>query len=485
MITTLNFEGHAVFVYPQETVASALRRNNFEIALHCGGKNRCGSCRILLLSGTFVSDGKILTVSEDNPVEVNSCSLKMLTNGAAKYCKREHSKTTPCLQMPEIPKNFQPTLVLDLGTTNVEGVLLRNGTFNSASQVNRQTVFGDNIIDRIAFASNSDNRIRLIDALIKDTLQPLISALTDTPEEISKIIVAGNTAMTHFFFDADTEKLGKSPFQPDRLKFSSIAGKLGLGIVPADTPVVSISCLGGFIGGDVTAGLFFTGFGKEDSCELFMDIGTNCEILLNKHGRFYALSAAAGPAFERNNVRADAISAVKHVAFENNEWKMSPQKTELSGYCGTALIDLLAEGRQHGFLNTFAQWVNTPDLPEKLQCSNGMLAELLTAKAAIESALLLLFKHADVTAESLDRIYLAGNFSQNLNLANAKFIRLLPDLPDERFIRCGNAALNGSILCALNPQILSLTEKIRQMTLVLNPAEEPDYTHYFTSAMSL
>ena len=190
MITTLNFEDRAVFVYPRETVASALRRNGFEIALNCGGRNRCGSCRIVLLSGTFVSDGRILTVSEDNPVEVNSCSLKMLTNGAAKYCKTEQSKTTSCLQMPEIPENFPPTLILDLGTTNVEGVLLRNGTFTSATKVNRQTFFGDNIIDRIAFASNAGNRKRLLDALTKDTLQPLISALTDTPEEISRIIVA-------------------------------------------------------------------------------------------------------------------------------------------------------------------------------------------------------------------------------------------------------------------------------------------------------
>ena len=485
MITTLNFENRAVFVYPRETVASALRRNGFKIALNCGGRNRCGSCRIVLLSGTFVSDGRILTVSEDNPVEVNSCSLKMLTNGAAKYCKTEQAKTTSCLQMPEIPENFPPTLILDLGTTNVEGILLRNGTFTSASKVNRQTFFGDNIIDRIAFASNAGNRKCLIDALTRDTLLPLISVLTDTPEEISKIIVAGNTAMTHFFFNADTEKLGRSPFQPDQLEFASVAGKLGLSIVPAATPVFSISCLGGFIGGDVTAGLVFTGFGREEVCELFMDIGTNCEILLNKNGRFYALSAAAGPAFERNNVRADHLSAVKHVAFENNEWKMSPQKEELSGYCGTALIDLLAEGRHHGFLNNFAQWVNTPELPEKLQCSNGMLAELLTAKAAIESAWKLLLKHADISADSLERIYLAGNFSQNLNFDNAKFIRLIPDLPDERFIRCGNAALSGSILCALDPQTLSRTEKIRQNTLVLNPAEDPDYTHYFTSAMSL
>ena len=488
MLTTLVFEDKAIFVYPHETLLDALRRNGFDIAAGCGGKNRCGSCRIRLLSGNYICNGKMLSVSEDSPIEMNSCALKMLSNGKAEYPKKNTTESFSEIRKDfffKIPADFPVTLVIDLGTTNIEAALLENGRISRSTRLNQQTLSGDNVIDRIAFAADSSGRETLLRALIQDSCLPLIRQLTSYPEQIQQVFVSGNTAMTHFFFNADTTGLGKVPFQPEKLNFHGSAHSIGLDILLPETPITAIPCLGGFIGGDVTAGLLHTGFYGKNSCNLFLDIGTNCEMFLNVNGRCYALSAAAGPAFERGNLRSNDFGAVRHISFKENKWKTIPELEEFSGLCGTALVDLLAEGRRHGFLDSFAKWQKKPDLPDVLYCSNAVLSELVAAKAAIASSLQVLFKYANISEQNIDSVYLAGNFAEHLNIPNAVSIGLLPDLPEEKFIRCGNAALMGTITCAMTPGRISETENIQKNTILINPAEEPDYMRLFTLSMNI
>ena len=487
MITTLQFEEKIIHVYSHETVLSALKRNDIPIAAGCGGKNRCGSCRIKLLSGTFCADGKFLTV--DTPVEVNACSLKMLSNGSASYpdkkitsaSKPEHLRQF----IPEIPADQPAVLLLDLGTTNIEALLIQNGKILQTGQVNKQTLFGDNIIERIAFANSPEKEELLHKVLLSETCIPLICSLTDTPENIRQVIVSGNTAMTHFFFKKDTSCLGQAPFQPEQTEFEGTAESTGLTSLSPDTPVKAFPCLGGFIGGDITSGLLLTGFGKTDICELYMDLGTNCEIMLNDRGKFYALSTAAGPAFERNNLRGDHLNVIRHLEFDGLKWQLYPGTDSPAGYCGTALIDLLAEGKRHGFLDKFARWISRPALPEKLIPPPSALSELVTAKAAIESGWQLLFKRAEISPMDIERIYIAGNFAENLNITNAVLIGILPDLPLKKFIKCGNAALYGMIAGAVQNDWTKKVQKFKSKTMLINPAEEPDYMRLFTSAMTI
>ena len=488
MLTTLIFENKAIHVYPHETLLDALKRNGFEIAAGCGKKNRCGSCRIRLLSGNYICNGKILSVSEDSPVEMNSCALKMLSNGKAEYPQKKTTESFSEIRQDfsiEIPADFPVSLVFDLGTTNVEAALIENGRISRSTLLNQQTLFGDNVIERIAFAADSAHRETLRRALITETCLPLIKKLTNHPDKIQQVFVSGNTAMTHFFFNEDSSLLGQAPFQPEKLSFKGTAQSTGLDILLPETPVTAIPCLGGFIGGDITAGLLHTGFYGKNNCNLFMDIGTNCEMFLNVNGRCYALSAAAGPAFERGNLRSNDSGAVRHISFKENKWKTIPELEEFSGLCGTALVDLLAEGRRHGFLDSFAKWQKKPDLPDVLYCSNAVLSELVAAKAAIASSLQVLFKFAKISEQNIDSVYLAGNFAEHLNIPNAVLIGLLPDLPEEKFIRCGNAALMGTITCAMTPERISETENIQKNTILINPAEEPDYMRLFTISMNI
>ena len=120
-----------------------------------------------------------------------------------------------------------------------------------------------------------------------------------------------------------------------------------------------------------------------------------------------------------------------------------------------------------------------------MYCSNAVLSELVAAKAAIASGLQVLLKHAKINKKDINTVYLAGNFAENLNISNAVLIGLLPDLPEEKFVRLGNAALAGTILCAIYPERISETEMIRKNTTLINPAEEPDYMRLFTILMNI
>ena len=320
MISTLTFEGKKFPVFQHESVGTALRRGGVPLAMECGGRNRCGRCRITLLSGTFLIDGKLVRVLPEHPVTANACAVRMTgPPGSAKFpadAMPPSRQDAPRIVLPDglVPVFSGTAVALDIGTTNVAAALIEGGRIvRTAERVNAQTRCGDNVIDRIAFAARPGGAEELKHALVDETVIPLLRILTAAPEKIERIAVAANTVMTHFFFGVDPSPMGRAPYIPARMEFSAAAGDCGLSGLPAETPVFAADPVGGFIGGDVSAGLTVSGFGAKEARELYMDIGTNCEIVLNARGRFTALSAAAGPAFERTGLRADHGGNIRHI----------------------------------------------------------------------------------------------------------------------------------------------------------------------------
>ena len=489
---TLIFEGKGISVLPQETVGSALRRGGVPVALACGGKNRCGRCTIRLTSGTFSSEGRTFEVPQAHPVEKRACTLYLLSDSGSAEFPAETTRP-PREEIPALPglKTIHPVFTgtaaaLDLGTTNVAAVLIENGRIvRFAEALNAQVRCGDNVIDRIAFAASADGEAELRRALLDETVTPLLRRLTDSPEKIEAVAVAGNTVMTHFFFGADPSPMGHAPFMPEKTHFSATALTCGLAGLRPETPVFGAELVCGFIGGDISAGMTVSGFGAEGVRELYMDIGTNCEIVLNDRGRYTALSSAAGPAFERTNLRADQEGSIRHLRFSDGKWLWTPETDEPSGLCGTALADLLAESRRLDFIDDFGRWVRSSGLPEALSPDNARMAELVTAKAAVESGLVLLVRHAGLAWKDVEKVYLAGSFSEHLDIANGIAAGLLPDLPPERFVKLGNASLAGAAALLLDPAVRTKTEMWRKIVRHLSPAEDPAYQKIFVAAMRI
>ena len=492
MTSTLLFEGKNIPVFQQETVGAALKRIGVPLAMECGGKNRCGRCRIVFTSGIFLIDGKIVDVPAAGPVTANACAVRMLSSrGSAEFPAGKASASPhedPGIVLPAgIRSAFSGTAVaLDIGTTNVAAVLLEGGRIvRAAERVNAQIRCGDNVIDRIAFAARPGGADDLKRALIDETVIPLIHALTAAPEKIAQTAVAANSVMTHFFFGVDASSLGQAPYRPVKMHFSGTAKSCGLTGLPAETPVFGADLIGGFVGGDISAGLTVSGFGSKEARELYMDIGTNCEIVLNDRGRFTALSAAAGPAFERLGLRSDHRGNIRHVRFRGGKWILEPDIAEPAGFCGTGLVDLLAESGRNHFTDDFGKRQNDPRLPGNLALSDAQTAELVTAKAAVESALGVLFRQTGISPGDIEKVYLAGNFSEHLDIVNGIYTGLLPDIPPERFVKPGNTSLAGAAAMLLDPEIRGRTAEWRKVTRHVNPAEDPHYPEIFASAMRI
>ncbi len=483
MTALLQFEDREIPVFHGETIASALRKHGFPLSMECGGKNLCGKCRIKLLAGSFVYDGKILNGSENDPPHVNACSLKMISSrGKAVFASSANGIYITGTDSTE----DADSIAIDLGTTNVSAALVSGGKIlKNAETVNRQVSSGDNVIGRIAFSSSADGEKILRRQLIDETIEPMLKKLTDHPEKIKHIIIAGNTVMTHFFFGRDPAPLGKYPFEPLIKNFTGNAGELGLTALLPETPVYAAEYIAGFIGGDISAGLQVSGFGSPEKCELYIDTGTNCEMILNVRGSIYALSAAAGPAFERGAFRADAPGCIRHVKFRNGKWQFSPAGKTYSGFCGSALIDLLSELYRYGFIDDLGRYKKETGLPENLLLPEEFIAELITAKAAISSGLTILLKHAGISASDIRKVSLAGNFSLHTDIDNAVYTGILPDIPRNCFEKIGNASLDGAVMLAGDPALIGKTAAWRSRIIHINPAEEPDYMKYFTSAMSM
>ena len=488
MAETLFFEDKIIRLFPGETLLAALRRSGIPLAASCGGKNRCGACRIRLLSGSFLHDGKPLEISPETPADLNACALRQISAvGKAAYLPRDDALCRCDLELPPLP-SF-PTyrrgtfIALDLGSTNVAAAIIQNGKIcRCAETPNRQSRFGSNVIDRIAFAALPENFKRLREALIRETVLPLLDKLLTPDLPVERITACGNTAMSCFFAGIDPAPLGQAPFELGKVSFDLTAQAAGLDRFAPDLPVKCVPHLCSFIGGDVLAGISVTDFGSPQNIELYLDIGTNCEMILNKKGTFYALSAAAGPAFERNG---SVHGAIRHLDFRENAWQLFPNAPSGTRLCGTALNDLLCEAHKAGFLDNFGRWIKAPGLPENLIPSEEELSELVTAKAAISSGLRLLFRKADISAAEISKVYLAGTFAFHLDISRAVYTGLLPDLPENRFLKTGNAALAGAAARTLFPETVQKTEPLENNIIHINPAEEPDCMHFFASAMKI
>lgn len=370
-------------------------------------------------------------------------------------------------------------LAVDLGTTTLAALLVDLATGENravASRVNPQTVYGHDVMTRIerASARDADRRdmarlaIEAIDGLLAETCE----AARVPPDDIYRAVVAGHTVMQHLLGGWDVRALGVSPFVPvDRRGARARAGDWGLTGCRADTPVHTLPSAGAFIGGDVVAGLLAHGFADrraDEGAGLFMDLGTNGEIVLAARGRLWAASAAAGPAFEGAGLRcgmgasSGAIDAVS-VAPDGLGLRVGTiHDAPPLGLCGSGLLDALAVLLDTGVVDStgrllnreeFAsvhparaiawrdRWVDDQsddgpsfvltdpvfDAPagRRVVLTQGDIRQAQLAKGAMSAAARLLLEEAGIRADEVRDVRLAGGFGQGLRPASARRIGLL------------------------------------------------------------
>ena len=415
-------------------------------------------------------------------------------------------------------------VAFDIGTTTLVGTLLclTSGTeLAVAATINPQVSFGDDVISRITLAREGDGLVQELRLSVIEACNALITELleeVDAPaHRILALAAAGNTTMQHLFCGISPAALGEVPFPPVNSRALGLpAMELDLYAHPLAEAYVFPN-IGGFVGGDTVSGMLAHQLRATTKPTLFVDIGTNGEIVLANGGQLLASSAAAGPAFEGARITCGMRAtdgAIEKIVVDDQIRCSVIGSGKASGFCGTALIDAVADLLRLGIIDETGRILGPDEAPDGISDAirAGLVAvagdyafelvsaaesktgeairlyqrdvrELQLASGAIRAGIAIMLRKAGLTPEDLDRVLLAGGFGNYIRRENAQRIGLLPDLPVERIHFVGNAASTGAKAVLLARELRNEAEEIARATEHLDLSMDPEFQMEFGMAM--
>jgi uncharacterized 2Fe-2S/4Fe-4S cluster protein (DUF4445 family) len=370
-------------------------------------------------------------------------------------------------------------IAFDLGTTTVVANLLDLETGQPAavrSMLNRQQPFGADVISRISATMLDDGALDVLRTHAQDTLAELVGEVCEEgavdPREVYEIVVTGNVTMLQLALGIDPEPLSMAPFViAARQLPPALAADFGVHVHPR-APAFMFPALGAYVGPDIVAGILATGLTLDRRVRLFVDVGTNCEIVLGSSARALATAAPAGPAFEAAQIRCGmraADGAIEGVKIVDGEIKLQViGDVDAVGIAGSGLVDAVAELVAAGVLDHSGRFVDEPPvcadrlhkigeervfyLTDEVFLSQRDVRELQFAKASIATGWNLLCRDLGIAPEDIAQVLLAGSFGTYLSPASAIRIGLVPKLPLTRIVSAGNVAGEGAKIAALSVQ---------------------------------
>jgi len=413
-------------------------------------------------------------------------------------------------------------LAIDIGTTTVSCWLvdlISGKVVAQAAEYNGQIARGEDVISRIIYATagGRNGSSSEMQALVIDSINSLIAVACEKakvdPQNIFKATIAGNSTMMHLLLNIPTASIRLAPFVTGINHMPPLkAIDLGLKI----NPEAAIDCLPGvasYVGADITAGVLSAGMEDGEQLTLFMDVGTNGEIVLGSKEWLVTCACSAGPAFEGagvvNGMRATR-GAIEEVWINGETFEPSYRvigNTKPRGICGSGLIALLSELFLTGVLDKggnlnmhlesprvrsgehgpeyVVAWAREAGYGQDIVITHVDVDNLLRAKAAIYAGYTVLAERVGVPLESVERFLIGGSFGKYINVEKAVQIGLLPDLPWEQFQFLGNTSVKGAYLALLNRnERARVTEIASRMTYIELSADNLFY-EAFTSALFL
>ncbi|MDR3135428.1 MAG: ASKHA domain-containing protein [Deltaproteobacteria bacterium] len=399
-------------------------------------------------------------------------------------------------------------LAVDVGTTSVWIRLVNLATgqvLPSVGDLNDQISYGEDVISRIVFSGKKDGLKRLQNRVI-DTINRLLARYEDAYPGYRKktflMTVAGNTTMAHLLVGLDPKNIRLSPYVPPASTWPSIrASFLGINVEP-HTVMKVFPSVSSYVGGDIVSGILAAGVFKRPELTLFIDVGTNGEIVIGNEDWMTCAACSAGPAFEGGGVKCGMRAAPG--AIESFLYEPSNKRHHLgviggvspSGVCGSGLINVVAELFRGGVLSKQGKVVegSSPNVREGEDGLEYLLSSadesagghdivlteidienLIRAKGAMFSGYQTLLESVGLEMGDLERVIIAGGFGRSLNIENAITIGLLPFLPVEKFSYIGNSSLTGATLAALSGTMWRKAFEIKEKMTNFELSDTPGY----------
>jgi uncharacterized 2Fe-2S/4Fe-4S cluster protein (DUF4445 family) len=453
------------------------------IEFPCGGRGSCGGCRVRVVAGTLAANAADRAVFSDAELRDGwrlACRHTADTDVSLELAQWQMAILGDSEAVAGMPRDGFG-IAIDLGTTTIAAQMLdlhSGQVLASETALNAQARHGADVLARAAHAlvGGADELTRLI----RDQIGAMVSTLA-AGKPISRIVVAGNSAMHHLFGGLDMTPLATHPFLPIQPGALHIHGH-DLGWATG-AKVDVLPCIGGLVGGDVLAGVAATGLAEAHGLNALIDLGTNGEVVVAKDGAMLCTSTAAGPAFEGARISRGMRATTGAIdAVEATE----PLRCHVigggraRGLCGSGLVDAVAAGLDLGLITPAGRLQNNWTLADDVVLTPQDVRELQLAKGAIAAGLKLLTARFGATPADLDSLHLAGAFGNAVSRRAAVRIGLVK-APIERIVPAGNTALKGAKRALFTDiaQFEKLAEAIQYVPL----AEEPHFQDCFAEEM--
>ncbi len=410
---------------------------------------------------------------------------------------------------------------IDIGTTTVTMVFtdLKTGKLLAkGSSGNGQIRYGADVINRIIEQGHSGGKAKLQNAIIKETLNPIIANLCKSSgisaRSILRLSIGANTTMNHLLLGVDASPVRMEPYIPSFFRWEGLlAEDLKLPANPL-APVIIAPNIGSYVGGDITAGTLAAGIWDKDEMSLFIDLGTNGEIVFGNRDFLMSCACSAGPAFEGGDISCGMRAtdgAVEAAVIDKDTMEpafevIGDPGQKVVGICGSGIIDMISElfrcgiinakglfvreGKrvkhdEHGMGRYVVAFAEESETGREVSLNEVDIDNFIRAKGAIFSAIDTLLQSVDMTVDLIDRVYVAGGIGSGINMKNAVNIGMFPDVELEKFHYIGNSSLTGSYAMVVSDEANAKCSEVAANMTYLELSTYPGYMDSFVAACFL
>lgn len=410
-------------------------------------------------------------------------------------------------------------IAIDIGTTTIAAYLydIKTGEkIDVYCKLNSQRTYGSDVISRINYTITKKDGLFKLHELIINDLNDIVEAFCQRNElsssNIYEITLVGNTTMIHLTLKVPVKNIANAPFIPAFTSEIELKSeKLGVKINP-EGYVMTLPMVASYIGADTIAGILACGMYEKEELSLFIDIGTNSEMVLGNRDKLLACSAAAGPAFEGGNITfgiGGIKGAIDHVDLEEKPIYTTIGNAKPSkGICGSGIVDAIAELVKKGIIDKTGRILEKIEIPDdvdetivnRIKNYNGETAflideesgiyltqkdvrQLQLAKGAIFAGIKILSKELGIETEDIKRVYLAGGFGNYINVDSAVIIGLIPKELKDKVLFIGNAAGKGAGMALLSEKEFDISRDIKNKIKYIELSSMPSFSEEFMNSM--
>jgi len=498
-------------------VGDVIAESGLPIEQPCAGRGTCGKCKVLVEIG----------VAEPDETELNNLSPGEIALNNRLACRARIKGETRLVLSPILvysnkifkgssrykkEKDVPLGLAIDLGTTTVAAFLttLDNGEVAAGSGgLNQQTVFGSDVISRLAAAIESPETTERLHRLALASINQAVDSLNLSSsiwQRIEQITIVGNCAMHHLLANLPLEKLAFLPFQPHSTQSIPDAAEIMEGIFPEGIKVSLPPLIGGFVGSDALACLAYFGFDNPSGPMAAIDLGTNGEVMVTDGDRILTASTAAGPAFEGVNISCGSRAvdgAITKVGIVDGEMKLTTiADAPPVGLTGSGLLSAIAECRQDGIIEESGKIDpssaegNELVLPDNrvykimlskendIYLSQMDIRELQKAKGAIRAAIDVLMDQLNLQPADLEQVILTGSFGGEVDIDAILDLGLLPPVRRPIVETIANGAGFGAAMF-LSEEGFALGEKLAERAFQVDLDQAANFYDFYIEGMKL